>query len=75
MHDNITDITCLHKYKPVNTLIFTHRNHYKCIHWEEYEFVEKHVVQARSQGGSLGAEKLPSQTKGPQFYQKDPLFC
>ena len=76
MHDNfITDITCSHKYKPVNTLTFTHRNHYKRIHWKEYEFVEKHVVQTRSQGSSLDAEEPPSQIKGPQFYQKDLLFC
>ena len=30
--------------------------------------------QACSQGGSLGVEEPPSQIKGPQFYQKGPLF-
>ena len=33
------------------------------------------VLQARSQGGFLGAEEPPSQIKGPQSYQKGPLLC
>ena len=28
-----------------------------------------------AKGGSLGAEELPSQIKGPQFYHKGQLFC
>ena len=32
------------------------------------------IGQARSQGGSLGAEEPPSQIKGSQFYQKVHYF-
>ena len=31
-------------------------------------YVYHATLQARSQGGSLGAEEPPSQMKGPQFY-------
>ena len=62
--------TCI-TYVPHTAIHFTI---VKCSH-TSYSFYVLPVLQARSQGGSLGAEEPPFQVKGPLFCLKNHNFA